>query len=351
MTLHTPNYYPAFRCLAGECPHTCCRGWEVPVDRATARYYEALPGELGERLRAFLTTDDEGEAAFLLRGKACPFLTGEGLCELQIRLGERGIGEICRTHPRFSYDFGALTEEGLCGSCHEAARLILGEDMILRSRRKEGAAGREETPPLLEPLLTARETALGLLGVEEASLGQTLQALLLFANEVQVALDEGEAESIPTLCQIYGEAFPLLEGVALPDGREGLEKCLLVLEGLEPLNGGWRDLLARGREALGRNGGIPAPERDKARRAGCYFLYRHWLRGVWDGDVLSWAQFAVLGVEVTALLGPLLEEGFPGAFRLFCLELEHSQEDLNDLQDRLREEIPLVQLLGVAGLL
>lgn len=348
MELRYPSYWKDFHCLAGACPHTCCQGWEVPIDRETARHYKSIPGELGERLRALLATDEEGEAAFLLRGDFCPFLTGEKLCELQLRLGEKGLGEICRTHPRFFYDFGPLAERGLCGSCPEAARLILGTDPVLLSARDEKAG--EEAPALLSPLLAARETALGLLAEEEAPPGERFRALLLFANEVQVALDEGREEDIPRLCQIYGEEFPLLDPAALPDRREALIRCLTALEGLEILSDAWKVLLARGKQELVRGRAFSAPEEALVRRAGSYFLYRHWLRGVWDGDVLTWAEFAVLGTAVCALLAPLREEGFPEAFRLFCLELEHDQEGLNALQDILREDLSLAELLSVAGL-
>lgn len=27
-----PDFYPEFRCLAGDCPDTCCKDWEVVVD-------------------------------------------------------------------------------------------------------------------------------------------------------------------------------------------------------------------------------------------------------------------------------------------------------------------------------
>ena len=47
MRIREPDYYGAFRCLAGACPHTCCAGWEVVVDPETAARYQALPGALG----------------------------------------------------------------------------------------------------------------------------------------------------------------------------------------------------------------------------------------------------------------------------------------------------------------
>lgn len=344
METHAPQYYASFRCLAGACPHTCCAaGWEIPVDAGTMALYETLPGPLGGQVRAFIKTDPQGEPCFPLGGGVCPFLNGEGLCRIHIQHGEKATPRICRTHPRFCYEYGPLRERGLCGSCPEAARLILGGPMELTARQEDGTG--EEAPPLLSPLLTARETAFGLLSAEEATLSQRLQALLLFANEVQVLLDEGQAEAIPQLCEFYAWEFPLLSPEELPPRREALGKCLDVLEGLAILQPRWRDLLTAGREGLDS----PSPPPPLlGERAGVYFLYRHWLRGVWDADVLSWAQFAVLGVAVSALLSPLLAEGFPEAFRLFCQELEHSQDNMNNLQDALWDRLTLPELLSVA---
>ena len=109
MVTNTPRYYAAFRCLAGACPHTCCAaGWEIPVDPDTSVRYQTLSGPLGERIRTFVETDPEGVPCFPLRGESCPFLDQEGLCHIHIQLGEEAPPLICRTHPRFCYDYGPL---------------------------------------------------------------------------------------------------------------------------------------------------------------------------------------------------------------------------------------------------
>ena len=46
MRVREPDYYGAFRCLAGACPHTCCEKWEVVIDEETARLYGTVPGPL-----------------------------------------------------------------------------------------------------------------------------------------------------------------------------------------------------------------------------------------------------------------------------------------------------------------
>ena len=36
MSVWMPEFYPAFRCRAGTCRHSCCRGWEIDVDDTSA---------------------------------------------------------------------------------------------------------------------------------------------------------------------------------------------------------------------------------------------------------------------------------------------------------------------------
>lgn len=348
MLTHTPEYLSHFRCLAGDCPHTCCAGWAVPIDPETRRLYETLPAPLGERVRSALTDDGEGNPCFALHGDRCPFLNAENLCEIHLALGEGATGEICRTHPRFFYDFGTLREVGLCGSCPEATRLILETDLQLLSSHTDRPT--EEEPPLLAPLLTARATTMELLRADDATAGERLQALLLFANEVQVLLDEEQTEVMEELCAVYADQLPLLDPASLPDRREALSACLSLLEERIILSPAWRDLLRKGQESLAQGTPLPAPDSLLTQRVGQYFLYRHWLRGVWDGDPLSWAELTALGTAVCTLLAPLCADGFGEVFRLFCQEVEHAQDNLDALQAAFRERLTLAELLSVAAL-
>ena len=58
MTITKPSYFDDFRCIAGDCPDSCCKEWDVQVDEASAAYYRSLSGELGDKLREVLSTED-----------------------------------------------------------------------------------------------------------------------------------------------------------------------------------------------------------------------------------------------------------------------------------------------------
>lgn len=121
-----PDFYTAFSCRASDCRHSCCKGWEIDVDEAALRRYAAVPGDLGQKLRASIFQDDDGAHFCLTHEERCPFLQPDGLCELICRLGKDALCEICALHPRFFLSFGDDELEGLGLSCEAACDLLLG---------------------------------------------------------------------------------------------------------------------------------------------------------------------------------------------------------------------------------
>ena len=127
-----PDFYRSFACKAGDCLHSCCRGWEIDVDEESSAYYRTLPGKLGRELRAALKQED-GVWHFLLKdGDRCPFLREDGLCRLILELGEQALCDICALHPRF---YGELNEFEFCGlglSCEKVCELLFSSSEPLR---------------------------------------------------------------------------------------------------------------------------------------------------------------------------------------------------------------------------
>ena len=127
MKLYAPKYYKNFKCIADRCPHSCCIGWEIDIDRTTLTKYESLSEGYGSVIKNSISYN--GDPHFkLCEGDRCPHLNERGLCEIILNLGEDHICDICREHPRF-YNFTDVAEVGIGMSCCEAARVILSSPL------------------------------------------------------------------------------------------------------------------------------------------------------------------------------------------------------------------------------
>ena len=123
MKLYAPSYYKTFRCIADQCEHSCCIGWEIDIDEETLKKYRRLKGGYGAVVRNSVSTS--GSPHFKLgAADRCPHLDSRGLCKIILTLGEDYLCDICREHPRF-YNYTDAVEVGLGMSCTEAARIIL----------------------------------------------------------------------------------------------------------------------------------------------------------------------------------------------------------------------------------
>ena len=137
MNVYVPDYYLQFHCIANQCKHTCCEGWEIDIDEESLIRYQAMRGEFGERMRACI--DEEEAPHFLLdEHERCPLLNDQNLCELILNCGEESLCQICKDHPRFRNYWSDRTEIGLGMACEEAARIILTSDHPMGLIRLEG---------------------------------------------------------------------------------------------------------------------------------------------------------------------------------------------------------------------
>lgn len=326
MILRTPEYYSAFHCVAGACPQNCCIGWEVVVDGETAACYRSLPGAMGERLRGALTADEEGDCCLIHQGRRCPFLNPDNLCRIYMELGPSYTSEVCRTHPRFTEEFGSFREISLSASCPEAARLLLSQKTPLRFPEREIAAQESEPDEWLAPLLACRTRMLAIL--EERTLPWNVRAawMLLLANDAQALLDGDRLEEMGDLCDACA-ALPeeLPEEVRL-QGAGLFPAALRILEHMEILEDDWLPTLRAAEQ----------PPRLRLEdwaleRICCYFLFRCFLHAVNDGDLLSRAELAVFAPLVVERLAGQTVTTEAALYR-FCREVEHDADNLETLR-------------------
>ena len=86
------DYVNSFSCLAGACPDTCCKDWQIILDCDAIARYASLPGELGEQVQAAMVTEN-GETRFRASGQeaesvnsaVCPYSSVKRGCVKQVR--------------------------------------------------------------------------------------------------------------------------------------------------------------------------------------------------------------------------------------------------------------------------
>ncbi len=122
-----PSFADAFSCKAGECRHSCCKGWEIDIDDRSLSLYRQLPGVWRERMNAAVCEDETGAHFVLTAQDACPFLRQDGLCDLILAFGEDALCDICALHPRFYELIEPYELSGLGLSCEAVCELLLAE--------------------------------------------------------------------------------------------------------------------------------------------------------------------------------------------------------------------------------
>ncbi len=294
MTEVFPTVYPRFRCSAGACRHTCCRGWEIDIDAETRERYRAVGDELGEKLRQSIADGAEGASFRLTADERCPFLLDSGLCQLILTLGEDALCQICTDHPRFRSFFSDRTEVGLGLCCEAAAELILSQEEPMRLCIQ----GTETLLPEETAFLAAREALFAIAQERSEPLERRLDALL--------------AET----------------GASLPE-KFGAEwfKVYITLERLEP---DWEACLAALRDAP--HLAVPAALERAGEQLVCYFLYRHLAGALDDGLLAARTAFAVLSTRLVATLwqygGTHTAAAFYELARRYSAEIEYSDENV-----------------------
>lgn len=120
----TPNYYNKFKCIADQCKHSCCIGWEIDIDDITLEKYNNLKDDFSTKLKPNIEFEDIPHFK-LDANERCPFLNKKGLCDIITNLGEDMLCQICSDHPRFRNFYEDFEEIGLGLCCEAAAKIIL----------------------------------------------------------------------------------------------------------------------------------------------------------------------------------------------------------------------------------
>lgn len=307
-----PDYYERFRCIGSECRNNCCRGgWDIEVDDEALERFSQIEGEFGERVRA--AVNDEN--VFIHKDGQCPLLNKDGLCEMVLHGEELCI--ICDEFPRFTEFYEDYSERGVSLACEAAAELILANTN--KMRLTGDGSGCDE--PIFVFVNKARNAVFEILQNREYDIFKRLRLALDYSYEAQVMINDND----------YGE----LE--YMPDDRVDRHESLMVfvelLQSMEVLEEDWRGILER---LLMHEKNAPRHLVDdiKGEQLAVYFVYRYFLKGAFDCDVLSKMKLAALStMTIIALentIGDLSE-----CARRYSVEIEHDEDNIEAIYDEL----------------
>lgn len=366
-----PHYYDKFVCTAGDCPDSCCAGWQIVIDETSLERYGNEKSEFGTRLRNSIDWDEE---CFYQNNRRCAFLNEENLCDMYIEAGSGMLCDTCRRYPRHIEEFEGMREISLSLSCPEAARIILSQKdpVTFRTFEKETA---EETYEdfdyfLFSALMDTRDYLLTALQDRSVPVRYRMAKLLVCTHDFQLAVNKQELFSWETIRarheqsgfssafrkKISGRCFPDMDRVDLmkqiwktivpklevlaPDWTVFLKDTLISLYHTCPEETSYMELLLDFQDTF------PEWQVQKEQLL-VYWLYTYFCGAVYDEKIFAKGKMAVictLFIEelVLGLYARKREKLEPGDLVSVCYrfsrELEHSDQNLNTLEELLDQE-------------
>lgn len=298
MKIVKPTFYKDFKCIAGDCPDSCCQGWEVDADAESLEYYNTLDStlEIKQRIDRVLSKDEFDNNIFTLAPKKrCPFLNDENLCDMHIAIGGEHTPYTCRTFPRFIYDFGGTREIGVSFSCPVASDMMYTLDSFDFEQEitDEPPSLNDIDATLYYTLYKAREQAYSIVKDRSVPINERLKNLLSFTLELQAKIND------------------------YTDGCSDDVSFIDVFNNPELINPQWTQ---RVNDADIK----PVSNSVANENIAMYFIYKYFLQAVYDEDVLSKAKMAVVGVLVNTYFG---EDSW--GIHLWSKETEHSQYNMD----------------------
>lgn len=360
-----PKYYDSFRCVADQCPDTCCAGWQIMIDEASLEQYAQVPGKFGQRLKNSI---DWQEGAFYQdRNRRCTFLNEQNLCDLYTELGGNDLCETCCKYPRHVEEYEGLREWSLSLSCPIAAERILSEPEFPAFLEEEDDSEEELEEEfedfdllLFTQLEDARAVVLEHLQEAEGTLEEKMALYLQMAKQMQKCVTREayfEIEEVVTKYRRQGSKLLLAREETRYAHRKELFTYMLKLERLRDE---WSDIL----EDLGNT----LYAGDEAHYQKCldefeayitgdtalanqweaigirlfvFFLYTYFCGAVYDDWIYSKMALAVESVRFIRevyicrflLQGELLLKDYVELAYRYAREIEHSDQNLNDLEE------------------
>lgn len=225
--------FDSFKCMAGQCPRSCCIGWQIVIDDESLDIYENSKCDFKNRLQTGINFD---EGIFLQSNKRCSMLNDIGLCDLQINCGEDMLCYTCKTYPRHVEEFEDVREFSLSLSCPKVAQMVIDRKTpisFVDYEDDEEDDFEEFDYMLYTKLVDARKKIFSIIQNRSHSLQWRMEKTLELAEKMQKCVDEN---------RIYDMDLVIEEELEV-DSHLNISDDFQILSKLEVLSDDWTSLL------------------------------------------------------------------------------------------------------------
>lgn len=375
-----PHFYDKFICTAGDCPDTCCAGWQIMIDEESLERYGKEAGEFGRHLRNSIDWEKE---CFYQNNRRCAFLNEENLCDLYKALGPDALCDTCKSYPRHTEEYEGLRELSLSLSCPEAAKIILSckePVRFLEEETDEEDDFEEFDFMMFSQLEDTRDVLFSILQNRSISLTLRMEVCEQLAESYQICMEEQREFDIDNLlreCKRYQKEGHLQEFVLKCLAGKGVNAASLhqwerqkeelqILRHLERLRPEWNQVLDGADKWLYKTTkenyhqicnefhemyGLLSIHKEEWENIGeqllMFLVYTYFCGAVYDDMVCSKMELALFSVRWIQefLIVRWLENGKKLFMKdveeiswRYAREVEHSDENLNTLEDWLFEK-------------
>ena len=380
MQITKPVFYNEFSCIADACPDTCCAGWQIMIDKKSLNKYRKYRGIFRNRLHNDI---DWKEQSFRQYDRRCTFLNEENLCDIYSEAGPDMLCDTCRKYPRHIEEFEGLRELSLSLSCPEAARIFLSHKEKIQFITVEKDTVEESYEDfdyfLFTALMDTRDYLFSVIQDRTVPVKLRCRKLLACAHDFQLSLDKNELFQWETIrkrheISAFSNSFQKKICQWIPAETSGkiLRKQIwkTILPKMEVLRPGWHDYLRNTLTPLYTSCTTEDQYQDICREfeASCpdwkiqeeqlllYWTYTYFCGAVYDEMIFAKAKMAVICTFMIheLAMGTWLQNNKNFTFQelvsicyRFSRELEHSDQNLNAMEDILDEN----QLFSLGNLL
>lgn len=380
MQITKPDYYKEFSCIAGDCPDTCCAGWQIMIDEKSLRKYSRIKGDFRPRLHNGI---DWKNSTFRQYHRRCEFLNENNLCDIYSEAGKDMLCHTCRTYPRHIEEFEGLREISLSLSCPEAARILLSQKHNIRFLTAEKEMPEETYEEfdylLFTALMDTRDSLLEIVQNRRIPISLRLCKLLACAHDFQLCYDKNELYKWECLrnrhlSSGFGENF-LSRVQKWKNHGDNCHTLITrmwktILPEMEVLSPGWHEFLGERLLYLYTGGELMYRQRLLSFYSGnpdweiqmeqllVYWIFTYFCGAVYDGEIFAKVKMAVISTlfirdlaagRFTENQGHLSFTELVTTCYRFSRELEHSDPNLNKMEELLscHEQFSLADLLKI----